>query len=164
MFDSIISTSFYGSLTPYVRGRLKKIDNKTVAFIIDTKQLDDKERVKFIEIIKEAQEIKENLREFDGVVAIALTNNVVFDFNNSQEAKFIMKGIYINNDKIAQANTKKGGIVHFQIKDKEENKSYAKFNVKVDELATILMKILSLYEEANIKAFEKDENTTITFQ
>jgi len=164
MFESIISTSFYGSGTPYVKGRLEKIDDKTVAFIVDTKQLNGEERTKFTEIIKEVQEIKESLIEFDGAIITVLTNNVIFDFNDSQEAKFILKGIYIDNNKIAQANARMGGIVHFQIKDKEEDVHYTKFDAKVDELAIILMRILSLYEGTYIEAQEKNKETAITLQ
>jgi len=164
MFESIISTSFYGSATPYVRGRLEKIDDETVAFIVDTKQLNGEEKTKLTEIIKEIQEIKERLIEFNGAVVTVLTNNVVFDFNDSQEAKFILKGIYIDNNKIAQANARMGGIVHFQVKDEEEDVHYTKFDAKVDELAIILMRILSLYEEAHIKAQGEDKETNITLQ
>jgi len=142
MFDSIISTSFYGSPTPYVRGKIVKIDDTTVAFDIETKDLSQEEKEALTEFIKEAEEFKENIMsEMGGVIAI--TNKVIIDCND-ERLRFIIKGIKTGyEERIAQANPRIGGIVHFQFKENLDDEIYDKADIKIDELAIILFRILS---------------------
>lgn len=157
MFDSIISTSFYGSPTPYIRGKIVKIDDTTVAFDIETKDLSQEEKKALTEFIKDAEEFKEKIMsEMGGLVAI--TNKVVVDCND-ERLRFIIKGIKTGyEERIAQANPRMGGIVHFQFKENPDDEIYDKADIKIDELAIILFRILS--SNKKIKTIETEAKET----
>jgi len=159
MFDSIVSTSFYGSPTPYVRGKMVRIDDTTVAFDLETKDLSQEEKEALTEFIKDAEEFKENIMsEMGGVIAI--TNKVVIDCND-ERLRFVIKGIKTGyEERIAQANPRMGGIVDFQFKENLDDETYDKADIKIDELAVILFRILLLNKKTKTKTIEAETEET----
>ena len=159
MFDSIVSTSFYGSPTPYVRGKMVRIDDTTVAFDLETKDLSQEEKEALTEFIKDAEEFKEKIMsEMSGLVAI--TNKVVIDCND-ERLRFIIKGIKTGyEERIAQANPRMGGIVHFQFKENLDDETYDKADIKIDELAVILFRILLLNKKTKTETIEAEAKET----
>ena len=145
MFKQLISTSWFGSDTPYVKGTLEKVGEEISKFKIDISGLSEEEKKQLSEIIMKVDELSNGVSVVNCGVTVT-SSDTVMEFIEG-ELTFLLKSVSMEKDKyFTQATVRPGGIVHFQVKEDLGNDWYGKFDIKVDILAIILLAIIMSFK------------------
>ena len=137
MFESIIATSLYGSNTHYVKGILKKVNDETALFQLDTKLLSNEELKILEDIYNRTTE-----KEYEDTDSFIITTTKISKVGENYEV--IIKPIHIKEESIdCQINPRESDTCHFQIPTEEGN--YTKFDITNTRFSMFLREIITTY-------------------